>query len=123
MTTWKKKEEFGTKFSLLSVAPKTGRTHQIRVHLSYAGHPILGDPVYGHKGNGWKRHLPLKDEILLQINRQMLHAETLGFVHPDSENYCEFQAPLPKEMEIVLNRLELIDLQEKKEKKLDMRKY
>ena len=123
MTAWKKREEFGTKFSLLSVAPKTGRTHQIRVHLSYVGHPILGDPVYGHKGNWWKRHFSLKDEILLQIKRQMLHAETLGFVHPDSENYCEFQAPLPKEMEIVLNRLELIDLQEKKEKKLDMRKY
>jgi len=115
MTIWKKMEEFGTEFSLLSVAPKTGRTHQIRVHLSYVGHPILGDPVYGYKGNWWKRHFPFKNEILPRIKRQMLHAETLGFIHPDSENYCEFQASLPKDMEFVLKTL--MKCSGKKEKK------
>ena len=110
VTLWHKMEEFSNDFSLLSVTTKTGRTHQIRVHLSYMGHPIIGDPVYGYRRNWWKRHFPLKNNILSQIKRQMLHAETLGFIHPDSEIYCEFKAPVPNDMDHLLNTLKLIDL-------------
>jgi 23S rRNA pseudouridine1911/1915/1917 synthase len=98
LTTWEKLEELGGRFSVLSVVPKTGRTHQIRVHLSYIGHPIVGDPVYGYKQNWWKKHFSAKDGTLPQIPRQMLHAETLGFIHPDSGDFCEFKAPMPRDM-------------------------
>ena len=110
ITLWHKMEEFSKDLSLLSVTPKTGRTHQIRVHLSYMGHPVAGDPVYGYRRNWWKKHFPLKNNILPQIKRQMLHAETLGFIHPDSEIYCEFKAPLPNDMDHLLNTLRSIDL-------------
>ena len=105
MTSWRKREVFGRFFSLLEVSPKTGRTHQIRVHLSHAGHPIVGDPVYGVKRHWWKKDIFLEREILPKVKRQMLHAQTLGFIHPGSERYCEFQAPLPDDMDQLLTRL------------------
>ncbi|MBN1830869.1 MAG: RluA family pseudouridine synthase [Deltaproteobacteria bacterium] len=105
LTLWQKLEEFKQGFSLLSVILKTGRTHQIRVHLSYMGYPVLGDPVYGYKRNWWKKRLSLMDTILPHVKRQQLHAERLGFVHPDSGNYCEFNAPLPDDMRLVLKAL------------------
>jgi 23S rRNA pseudouridine1911/1915/1917 synthase len=117
LTFWQKMEEFGSGFSLASVTPKTGRTHQIRVHLSYLGHPIVGDPVYGYKRNWWKKRAPLMNRILPHIKRQQLHSETLGFIHPDSETYCEFKAPLPDDMEHVIKALRLIDHPDKKDKK------
>ena len=63
---------------------ETGRTHQIRVHMASIGHPVVGDPVYG----------PAKDRF--HLNGQMLHAMTLGFIHPSSRKYVSFSAPLPK---------------------------
>jgi 23S rRNA pseudouridine1911/1915/1917 synthase len=108
LTRWRKLETFGGAFTLLSVSPKTGRTHQIRVHLSYLGHPILGDPVYGARHGRWKKLLSGQFESIPPVKRQMLHAETLGFVHPDSEKYCEFHAPPPGDMVLVLEVLEEI---------------
>jgi 23S rRNA pseudouridine1911/1915/1917 synthase len=108
LTFWHKEETFVGNFALLSVSPRTGRTHQIRVHLSYIGHPIVGDPVYGYKKNWWKKQPNLKNKVLPQIERQMLHAQRLEFVHPDSEDFCEFQAPLPEDMDHVLKSLRLI---------------
>ena len=63
---------------------KTGRTHQIRVHMAYIGHPVAGDAVYGPKN------------VITQLEGQCLHAGTLGFVHPRTGEYMEFTAPLPK---------------------------
>lgn len=63
---------------------KTGRTHQIRVHMAYIGHPVAGDAVYGPKN------------VITQLNGQCLHAGTLGFIHPRSGEYMEFSAPLPE---------------------------
>lgn len=63
---------------------KTGRTHQIRVHMAYIGHPVAGDAVYGPKN------------VITQLNGQCLHAGTLGFIHPRSGEYMEFTAPLPE---------------------------
>ena len=108
-TLWEKKEELAGLFSLLSVSPKTGRTHQIRVHLSHIGYPIVGDPVYGHRRSWWKKRFPEDPGLLIRIERQMLHAGTLGFVHPQGGDYREFTAPLPADMEGVLKMLKTID--------------
>jgi len=90
-------------FTLLEVAPETGRTHQIRVHMAYIGHPILGDPVYGGRRSsarpkGW-------DENIV-ANRQMLHAWRLGFAHPRTGEYQVFEAPLPSDFQQILNTLQ-----------------
>jgi 23S rRNA pseudouridine1911/1915/1917 synthase len=114
ITLWQKVEEIANEFSLLSVSPKTGRTHQIRVHLSHMGHPIVGDPVYGHKKTWWKKHLPSTPDISTRIKRQMLHSEILGFIHPDSEKYREFGAPMPGDMARVLKTLRLVGIRNKK---------
>jgi 23S rRNA pseudouridine1911/1915/1917 synthase len=109
-TVWKKMMEFTSGFSLLSITPKTGRTHQIRVHLSHIGHPVVGDPVYGYKGDGWKRHPLYKKGLLPSVNRQMLHSARLGFTHPDGENYVEFEAPMPRDMKGALDVLKELDM-------------
>jgi 23S rRNA pseudouridine1911/1915/1917 synthase len=108
-TLWEKKEDLAGLFSLLSVSPKTGRTHQIRVHLSHIGYPIVGDPVYGHRRSWWKKRFPEEPEVFSRIERQMLHAGTLGFAHPQGGEYREFQAPLPGDMQGVLELLKSID--------------
>jgi len=107
LTLWKKIEELKNCFSLLSVTPKTGRTHQIRVHLSHFGHPIVGDSVYGYKKRWWKNNFQWAMDILPLIKRQMLHAESLGFIHPQSENYCEFKAPMPDDMAHIIRILKI----------------
>ena len=107
-TRWRKIEEFKGQFSLLSVVIKTGRTHQIRVHLSHIGHPVAGDPVYGYGQRWWKRHPLYKKGVLPSIKRQMLHAKNIGFVHPHLERYMEFQAPLPEDMARALEMLRLL---------------
>jgi 23S rRNA pseudouridine1911/1915/1917 synthase len=76
-------------FSLLELKPFTGRTHQLRVHLDFIGHPILGDDKYG-KGN--------------EFTRLALHAKTLGFTHPRTGKSMEFNAPIPKELNDFLNK-------------------
>lgn len=93
-------------FSLLKVAPKTGRTHQIRVHLSYIKHPIVADDMYGGKVvYPWQ----LQDaEALPQnpiINRTALHAWTLEFKHPTTGEMVKFEAPLPQDMQNLLDML------------------
>lgn len=84
----------------------TGRTHQIRVHLSNAGHPVLGDPVYGgnklRKGSLVKEELELARKALSIIDRQALHAGELSFFHPGKKEKVTFTAPLPPDMESVL---------------------
>lgn len=71
-------------YSYLKLRLETGRTHQIRVHMAYLGHPLAGDTVYGH---------PPKNE--LSLGGQCLHAGLIGFVHPRTNEYLEFQSPLP----------------------------
>ena len=110
LTLWKKIEEFHRDFSFLLVSIKTGRTHQIRVHLSHIGHPVVGDPVYGHGRNWWKRHPLNKKGLLPDLNRQMLHAKKLGFIHPVKGHYVEFEVTLPKDMERVVQSLRRLEL-------------
>lgn len=78
--------------TLLEATLATGRTHQIRVHLAHIGHPVVGDKTYGRG-------------LTILINRQALHAQTLGFIHPSKKEYMEFVAPLPEDMEKLLQKL------------------
>jgi 23S rRNA pseudouridine1911/1915/1917 synthase len=85
---------------LLDVALKTGRTHQIRVHLAHIGHPVVGDETYGA---GWERGLggPTRrwvDELARRIPRQFLHATRLVFDHPVSGERMDFESPLPDDL-------------------------
>ena len=89
-----------TRADLLQVALKTGRTHQIRVHLKHIGHPVVGDPVYGvgwERGMGGPQHAWAK-ELARRVPRQFLHAAELAFVHPISGERMHFEAPLPEDL-------------------------
>lgn len=87
------------RFSYLDVRPKTGRTHQIRVHLAALGTPVLGDPLYGiQRANTHARHL-------LGLNRMFLHALAIAFRHPGTDRDFRVESPLPKDLEAVLSRL------------------
>lgn len=108
LTYWEKREELADCLSLMVVKPKTGRTHQIRVHLSYLGHPVVGDQVYGYNKRWWKRYPSRILNIMPLIKRQMLHAESIGFIHPHTKEFCKFDAPMPEDMRIVIERLRLI---------------
>jgi 23S rRNA pseudouridine1911/1915/1917 synthase len=101
LTLWKviKRYEEAT---MVEAEPRTGRTHQIRVHFADNGYPLLGDRVYGpvkHKSD-------LLNTVARNLGRHALHASTIGFVHPTSEKRVEFHAPLPNDMMEVINTLE-----------------
>ena len=80
-------------YTLLKVKLETGRTHQIRVHMSYIKHPVIGDPMYGTKNQRFN------------LQGQLLHAKVLGFVHPKTEQYLEFESDLPQHFMKILNVL------------------
>ncbi|MDO5303301.1 MAG: RluA family pseudouridine synthase [Clostridia bacterium] len=92
VTHYKVLERFG-KYTLIQAQLETGRTHQIRVHMSYIKHPLVGDLVYG----------PKKQSIA--VEGQMLHAKILGFVHPSTGEYMEFDNELPEYFEEILRKL------------------
>lgn len=91
ITTFKVLERFGD-FTLLELKLETGRTHQIRVHMAYIGHPVLGDPLYGPK------------KVIGKYG-QYLHAKTLGFKHPRTNEYMEFSSDLPDFFIEMINEL------------------
>jgi 23S rRNA pseudouridine955/2504/2580 synthase len=84
-------------FTLLDVTIKTGRTHQIRVHLASAGHPIAGDDKYGDFG--LNRQLAKGIGLPARLMRMFLHARRLRFQHPNDSRIVELEAPWPKECE------------------------
>lgn len=84
-------------FTHIECKLRTGRTHQIRVHMASLGHPVAGDPVYGPKN------------VIGSLNGQCLHAGTIGFVHPRTKEYMEFTAPLPDYFRTFIRGLEEID--------------
>lgn len=94
-------ERFGS-FTLIEAKLQTGRTHQIRVHSAYAGHPVVGDPVYS--GNrrlqsGRKEFVTEVNHLIDALHGQALHAYNLNFDHPSTRKRLEFTAPMPEEME------------------------
>ncbi len=104
LTRWKVLERFGP-FTLLEIYPQTGRTHQIRVHLSSMGHPILGDFLYGRKGKFGSIQDAILKECVKRMNRQALHAHRLGFNHPLTGETVQFIAPIPQDMKETLDCL------------------
>lgn len=99
ITHYRVLERFG-KATLVEVTLETGRTHQIRVHFSHINHPVLGDTVYG--GSPVKTQ---NSKLKTLVKRQMLHAQTLGFLHPRTGKYLEFSSPIPEDMEGLLTSL------------------
>ncbi|GAB4423297.1 MAG: RluA family pseudouridine synthase [Thermodesulfovibrionales bacterium] len=99
ITTWRVIKRFGTA-TLIEVRLATGRTHQIRVHFASIGHPVMGDRTYGKK-----TEIKIKAKEKISFPRQMLHAETLGFIHPITKEYIEFSSPMPKDMEGCIKNL------------------
>ncbi len=91
-TEWKVLRYFGDRFSWIEVQIHTGRTHQIRVHLADAGHPVVGDPTYGRSARKFRT----------RINRPALHAFKLGLTHPKTGAKMIFEAPVPEDMEKLL---------------------
>ena len=94
ITHYKVLDHLNHKFNYIECRLETGRTHQIRVHMSHIGHPLLGDEVYGPANSKFKN-----------LQGQTLHAATLGFIHPTTEEYMEFSAPLPDYFEKLLKTL------------------
>ncbi len=91
------KRYYNSNITLVEATLETGRTHQIRVHMAYKGYPLLGDEIYGKKDSKFK------------IEGQMLHAKLLGFIHPTTGKYIEFESGLPNYFK------EIIDVLEKRE--------
>jgi 23S rRNA pseudouridine1911/1915/1917 synthase len=86
-------ERFGD-FTHLKLRLETGRTHQIRVHMAYLGHPVAGDDVYGPK------------KVITALNGQCLHAQKIGFIHPKTKEYLEFDSSLPEYFEKFIKKLQ-----------------
>jgi 23S rRNA pseudouridine1911/1915/1917 synthase len=94
-------KEDNNRFSLLELYPKTGRTHQIRVHMKYLNHPIVADELYGG------RKASRKDRK--KLSRMFLHAKSITFTHPNTEQIITLSSTLPKELNDFLETLGTID--------------
>ena len=109
ITNYKTIEIFENKntptLSLLECKLETGRTHQIRVHMNYLGNSIVGDDKYKKRFKKIKNVDLLLEENLIKLNRQFLHAKTIGFIHPKKNEEMIFNSILPQELEIILKNL------------------
>lgn len=103
LTMWKVRKRFD-KFALVEVEIKTGRTHQIRVHLASINHPIVGDGTYNEGRDNTVNNVDIKNAIRI-LDRFFLHAERLSFTHPRTGETMEFNQPLPAELSAFLDLL------------------
>ena len=122
VTDFKVLKEFSF-LSLIRLKLRTGRTHQIRVHLAHIGHPVFGDPTYAGRSATWGglngSQSQQATNLLKLINRQALHAKTIGFVHPGTKKEVKFDSELPVDMADVLERLEKASRKEQANEVLD----
>lgn len=110
VTHYRTVKRFGEAAALLECRLETGRTHQIRVHLTHVGHPLVGDPVYGRGRSGRLAGLPEAARgRLLGFPRQALHAAVLGFAHPVTGAPMRFESPLPPDMEQLVADLDCVN--------------
>lgn len=103
LSTFQMSQEMRLNISLIECTLATGRTHQIRVHMRHIGHPIVGDPLYGHLPKGIKKFWPEFQEF---CNRQLLHATFIKFIHPFSKQLLSFSSPLAQDMVYFLKNVE-----------------
>ena len=109
MTRYKVLKAFGTKAALVECRLATGRTRQIRVHMTAKGHPLIGDASYGKQSQSRLAALPEKArKAAASLGRQALHAYLLGFRHPASGEYLEFRSRLPKDISKLVTSLDVI---------------
>ena len=92
-------------YSLLRVNLETGRTHQIRVHLSHMGNPIIGDPLYGNRNKFSIGTSEDTKKVISSFKRQALHAEALELIHPSSKKLISFQTEIPSDMAILIDAI------------------
>jgi len=110
VTKWKVLDIFAPFASLIECKLETGRTHQIRVHMSYLNHGIIGDDLYGKpiaQKNFKSSYLKEKIKLIKFFNRQALHASKLSFHHPINNKYLEFSSPLPKDISVLIENLKV----------------
>ena len=97
-----------TYVTLVECKLQTGRTHQIRAHFKHIGHPLFNDERYGGnqilKGTTFTKYKQFVDNCFNILPRQALHAKTLGFTHPTSGEFLQFDSTIPKDMEACLNK-------------------
>lgn len=104
VTRWRAKERYN-RITLMELRLETGRTHQIRVHLTEAGFPLLGDPLYPDGGRVNNLADTRLKKMITSLGRQALHARTLGFIHPTTGEYLEFSTPLPEDLQALCDYL------------------
>ena len=104
VTRWRVKERYG-RITLVELRLETGRTHQIRVHLTEAGFPLLGDPLYPDGGRTNNLADTQLRGMINKLGRQALHARTLGFIHPTTGEYLEFTTEMPEDMAALVTYL------------------
>jgi 23S rRNA pseudouridine1911/1915/1917 synthase len=105
ITHWRVTERYQG-ITMMRITLETGRTHQIRVHLSEAGYPLLGDSVYGGGGRLAGVRDPVLRKLIKGLGRQALHAGTLGIIHPSTGVYLEINADIPDDMTRIMEYLE-----------------
>jgi 23S rRNA pseudouridine1911/1915/1917 synthase len=105
VTQWKVMARYDG-VTLMRLKLETGRTHQIRVHLSESGYPLIGDPLYSTTGRLEAVRNPRIRAVLKNLRRQALHAQFLGFLHPASGEWLEFETPLPDDIATLVTQLE-----------------
>ncbi len=107
VTHYKVLERFGY-VTLIECQLETGRTHQIRAHMKFLGHPLFSDATYGGdrilKGTLNGKYKQFVENCFELMPRQALHAQTLGFIHPTTKKFLHFEAPLPEDFELVLEK-------------------
>jgi len=103
LSIYRARERFG-RFTLVDVELKTGRTHQIRVHLAWIKHPVVGDETYGSGRDNTVADRMIRSQIG-KLGRQFLHAEKLGFTHPKSGERLNFTSPLASELQKLLDAI------------------
>jgi 23S rRNA pseudouridine1911/1915/1917 synthase len=105
ITFWRVVKEYPGPLTLVELSPQTGRTHQLRVHMASEGHPVLGDATYGGGVSRLTGHPGLAGLKPL-VHRQLLHARRLGITHPRTGETLTWEAPLPEDFQVVLDKIE-----------------